>query len=182
MQQTRLLEEIPVTLIPAGTAATLPLGTSVAIVQTLGGNITVRADHGLFRVAREHAGAIAGLDLAALDAVLAADASGEFSEERVWGALRGCFDPEIPVNIVDLGLIYDLAIEPAADSPGQHVIEIKMTLTAPGCGMGPVIAEDARTRVAALAQVASAKVHIVWDPQWTPQMISPAGRRQLGLD
>jgi probable FeS assembly SUF system protein SufT len=179
MSTTRLLEEIPATLIPAGTPAMLPVGTQVHVVQTLGGNVTVRTDHGLFRIAREHADAIAGLDTAKLDAASAAGV-GEFSEAGVWDALRGCFDPEIPVNIVDLGLIYDLNIEPGEG--GGNRVEVKMTLTAPGCGMGPVIAEDARTRIAALPTVTEAKVHIVWDPMWTPQMISEAGRKQLGLE
>ena len=94
--------------------------------------------------------------------------------------MRTCFDPEIPVNIVDLGLIYDLSIEKTAS--GSHAVEVKMTLTAPGCGMGPVIAEDARQRIAAIAEVESAKVHIVWDPVWNPRMISADGRRALGLE
>ena len=97
----------------------------------------------------------------------------------MWAALKTCFDPEIPVNIVDLGLVYDLSIEPTA---GGHTVEVRMTLTAPGCGMGPVIAEDARQKIAALPTVESAKVHIVWDPVWTPQMISDEGRKVLGLE
>ena len=104
----------------------------------------------------------------------------EFSEEAVWAALKTCFDPEIPVNIVDLGLVYDLAVEKTPT--GKHILEVKMTLTAPGCGMGPVIAEDARQKISKLPDVESAKVHIVWDPQWTPQMISDAGRKVLGLE
>jgi metal-sulfur cluster biosynthetic enzyme len=98
----------------------------------------------------------------------------------VWDTLRQCFDPEIPVNIVDLGLIYDLRLEPAES--GAQTVLVKMTLTAVGCGMGPVIAEDARSRLAALPGVAGAKVDIVWDPPWTPHMISPAGREKLGLE
>jgi len=180
MSTTRLLEDVPATAIPAGTTATLAAGEAVHIVQTLGGNVTVRADHGLFRIARADAGAIAGLDLEKLDREAgAAGAGGGFSEQEVWDALKGCFDPEIPVNIVDLGLVYDLDI---GDSPaGGRRVDVKMTLTAPGCGMGPVIAEDARQRVAALPEVVEARVHIVWDPQWTPQMISEAGRVQLGI-
>jgi probable FeS assembly SUF system protein SufT len=182
MSTTRLLEDVPATVIPAGTPATLQAGEGVHIVQTLGGNVTVRTDHGLFRIAREHAEAIAGLDLEKLDreAGAGAVATGEFSEAAVWEALKGCFDPEIPVNIVDLGLIYDLAVEELGG--GERKVEVKMTLTAPGCGMGPVIAEDARQRVAALPSVKEAKVYIVWDPQWTPQMISEAGRKQLGIE
>jgi Predicted metal-sulfur cluster biosynthetic enzyme len=182
MSTTRLLEDVPATAIPAGTPATLNAGEGVHVVQTLGGNVTVRTDHGLFRIAREHAGAIAGIDLEKLEreAGTGAAAGGEFSEAAVWEALKGCFDPEIPVNIVDLGLVYDLDIEPVEG--GGNRVQIKMTLTAPGCGMGPVIAEDARQRVAALPGVTEAKVHIVWDPQWTPQMISEAGRKQLGIE
>lgn len=183
MSTTRLLEDVPATVIPAGTPVTLSAGEGVHIVQTLGGNVTVRTDHGLFRIAREHAEAIAGLDLEKLDRETGAGApapDGEFTEQGVWNALKGCFDPEIPVNIVDLGLVYDLDVEELAG--GGRKVEVKMTLTAPGCGMGPVIAEDARQRVAALPGVNEARVHIVWDPQWTPQMISEAGRKQLGIE
>ena len=103
------------------------------------------------------------------------------TQEEVMAALKECYDPEIPVNIVDLGLIYSLEAADEESAPGKHVT-VKMTLTAPGCGMGPVIAEDARQKLAALPGVASAKVHIVWDPVWTPQMISPDGRKILGLE
>jgi metal-sulfur cluster biosynthetic enzyme len=104
----------------------------------------------------------------------------EFSEQAVWAALKTCFDPEIPVNIVDLGLVYDLSIE--STPTGGRAVEVKMTLTAPGCGMGPAIAEDVRQKIAALPSVESAKVHIVWDPAWTPQMLSSDGRKILGLE
>ncbi len=170
-----LVQEVTATAIPAGHRATLPAGTRAHVVQSLGGNVTVRTDAGLFRIDREHVAALAGYE----PAPEAAPVAGEFSEEAVWAALRTCFDPEIPVNIVDLGLVYDLAIEPAA---GGNSIEVKMTLTAPGCGMGPVIAEDARAKIAQLPSVHAARVHIVWDPQWTPHMISPAGRKALGLE
>jgi probable FeS assembly SUF system protein SufT len=174
-----LVHDCPATLIPAGDQTTLPAGTRVFITQTHGGNVTVRTDRGLFRIAREDAGAIEGYAAEDEIAVPASDVR-EFSEQAVWDVLKTCFDPEIPVNIVDLGLIYDLAIE---ETPkGGHDVEVKMTLTAPGCGMGPVIAEDARQKIAALPTVESAKVHIVWDPQWTPQMISDAGRKKLGLE
>ena len=177
-----LVSDVAATAIPAGTAHTLPAGTRLHIMQTLGGNVTVRTDRGLFRLAGADAAAIAGFDLAQLSAVGPSTGSGqaEFSESAAWAALKTCFDPEIPVNIVDLGLVYDLAIEAAPD--GRRTIEAKMTLTAPGCGMGPVIAEDARQKLAALPGVAFAKVHIVWDPVWTPQMISAEGRKVLGLE
>jgi probable FeS assembly SUF system protein SufT len=173
-----LTRDVPATLIPAGDSATLPAGTAVHIVQTLGGNVTVRTDRGLFRIARADTAAIAGYVPAVEEAAAAPE--GGFSERAVWDALKTCFDPEIPVNIVDLGLIYDLAISPAPG--GGQTVEVKMTLTAPGCGMGPVIAEDARQKIAALPSVEQARVHIVWDPQWVPQMISESGRKALGLE
>lgn len=173
-----LNREASATLIPAGDVVTLPLGTSVTIMQTLGGNVTVRTDHGLFRIAAQDVSAIDGYVPEQSDV---SSATGEeFSEQAVWSALKTCFDPEIPVNIVDLGLVYDLDIE-NTDTGGRR-IEVKMTLTAPGCGMGPTIAEDARQKIAGLPNVEFAKVHIVWDPIWTPQMISPEGRKILGLE
>ena len=178
-QNHTLNRDCPATAIPAGDRVMLRAGDSVFITQTLGGNVTVRTDTGLFRIAREDAAAIAGFT--PTDAAPAAgSAQAAFSEEAVWAALKTCFDPEIPVNIVDLGLVYDLAVEPSPS--GGNIVEVKMTLTAPGCGMGPVIAEDARQKIAALPTVESARVHIVWDPQWVPQMISDAGRKVLGLE
>ena len=170
-----LTRDCPATVIPAGNAITLPAGTEVFVTQTLGGNVTVRTDHGLVRITAENAGALGGY----VPEAETAAAAGEFNEQAVWAALKTCFDPEIPVNIVDLGLVYDLAVEPTA---GGNTVEVKMTLTAQGCGMGPTIAEDARRKIAALPTVESAKVHIVWDPVWSPQMISPEGRKVLGLE
>ncbi|MET0263968.1 MAG: iron-sulfur cluster assembly protein [Rariglobus sp.] len=176
-----LSRDITATVIPAGDTVTLTAGTSAHIMQTLGGSVTVRTDRGLFRITRENADALTGFDVSTLaDAGAGAAVAGEFSEAAVWAAMKTCFDPEIPVNIVDLGLVYDLSVEKSPT--GGNVIEVKMTLTAPGCGMGPVIAEDARQKIAALPTVESAKVHIVWDPIWTPQMISDAGRKTLGLE
>jgi probable FeS assembly SUF system protein SufT len=176
-QHYTLSRDCHATAIPAGDTVLLPAGHEVFVVQTLGGNITVRTDEGLFRIARADADALGGYVAAAH---APAQNEGEFSENAVWDALKTCFDPEIPVNIVDLGLIYDMSIE---ETPARgHAVEVKMTLTAPGCGMGPVIAEDARQKIAALPTVESAKVHIVWDPQWTPQMISGEGRKILGLE
>lgn len=165
------------TAIPAGTVIELPAGAEVSITQTLGGNVTVRTEQGLFRIAKEDIDAIDGYVPGEAEEE---DAGGEFSEQRVWEVLKTCFDPEIPINIVDLGLIYDLVVEPAPNN--LHRVEVKMTLTAQGCGMGPVIADDAREKIAALPTVQEAKVHIVWDPVWTPHMISDVGRKQLGLE
>ncbi|MDQ8196767.1 iron-sulfur cluster assembly protein [Pelagicoccus enzymogenes] len=175
--ETVLTRDCSATAIPAGDAVTLGKGTQVFIAQTLGGNVTVRTDRGLFRIASFDVDALEGVELGEADA--AGVDSGESLEDQVWGALRQCFDPEIPINIVDLGLIYDLRIEDAEG--GQSSVFVKMTLTAQGCGMGPVIAEDARTRIQQLDQVAEATVDIVWDPVWNPQMISEEGRKILGI-
>jgi probable FeS assembly SUF system protein SufT len=132
----------------------------------------------LFRIAKEDAGLIAGYTPAA---VSPSTGSGQtaFSEEAVWEVLKTCFDPEIPVNIVDLGLVYDLAVEQTP--AGGHTIEMKMTLTAPGCGMGPVIAEDAKGKVLLVPGVAAADVRITWEPAWNQSMISEEGKMKLGL-
>ncbi len=173
-----LSRDVPATVIPAGDNVTLTAGTEVFITQTLGGNVTVRTDRGLFRIANADTDAIAGYVPAA--EATAKAVPGEFSENAVWEVLKTCFDPEIPVNIVDLGLVYDLASEKTES--GGYRVDVKMTLTAPGCGMGPVIAEDARQKISTLPQVEEAKVHIVWDPVWNPQMISKEGRLALGLE
>ncbi|MBK1876655.1 iron-sulfur cluster assembly protein [Pelagicoccus mobilis] len=176
--ETVLIRDCGATVIPAGDSVTLAKGTPVFIAQTLGGNVTVRTDRGLFRIASADVDALEEVDLGESAAVPATDGDASL-EEQVWEALKGCFDPEIPINIVDLGLVYDLRIESAKD--GQSEVFIKMTLTAQGCGMGPVIAEDARTRVKLLDAVSEATVDIVWDPVWNPQMISEEGRKIMGI-
>lgn len=178
MTESTLIRDVQATIIPAGTPVELPQGTEVAIVQTLGGNVTVRTAQGLCRIAEGDATAIEGYEAAQSETDTTEIT--EFSEGAVWDALRTCFDPEIPLNIVDLGLVYDMAVEDHGES--GRTVEVKMTLTAPGCGMGPVIAEDARKKVAGLPTVSGAKVHIVWDPVWTPHMISDEGRKVLGLE
>lgn len=173
-----LAKECPATAIPSGEVLTLPAGAEVFITQTLGGNVTVRTERGLCRIAKENVSAIQGYEPKAESGDV--PSSSAFSEQAVWEALKTCFDPEIPVNIVDLGLVYDLAVEKTP--AGGHAVDVKMTLTAPGCGMGPVIAEDARQKISVLPTVESATVHIVWDPVWAPQMISAEGRKILGLE
>ncbi|MDP0498585.1 MAG: iron-sulfur cluster assembly protein [Verrucomicrobiota bacterium JB022] len=171
----------PATRIPSGEQITLPEGSELFITQALGGSVTVRDQGGLYRVDQAHLDAF-GPEVAAQlrDELQATDLSGQpFSEQQLWDSLRQCFDPEIPVNIVDLGLIYDLHYEEIAT--GRYNVGVKMTLTAPGCGMGPTIANDAQSKLQSLPSVETAQVDIVWDPQWTPQMISPEGRKILGL-
>ena len=178
-RERNLSREVNATQIPSGDKQTLAANSRVFIHQTLGGSYTVQTDFGLFRIDGKDGDALG--ETAADHSVAAPTlADGAPDPEAIWAQLRHVFDPEIPVNIVDLGLVYDLAVEKTP--AGKHLLEVKMTLTAPGCGMGPVIAEDARTKIARLPDVESAKVHIVWDPQWTPQMISATGRKVLGLE
>ena len=171
-----LTREIEAIQIPSGNKINLPEGTTVLITQALGGAYTVHVPHqaGLFR--------IAGTDADALGKQAAeAPTSGEgtFDEAKVWEQLRNCYDPEIPVNIVDLGLIYGLD---TSDEDAGKRVNVKMTLTAPGCGMGPSLAADAEQRILSVAGVSSANVELVWDPPWSPERISPAGREVLGME
>jgi len=178
-----LVADCPATRIPSGEPVTLPAGKAFVITQALGGSVTLRGEGALFRVGEEAFDALGDEVKAAVlaKAGSSAAAAGEFSEELVWDALRQCFDPEIPINIVDLGLIYDLRVEPAG-AAGGYEVHVKMTLTATGCGMGPTIAADAKSKIEALPDVKAADVQIVWDPQWNPNMISEEGRKVLGLD
>lgn len=163
--------------IPAGNTVTLPAGTEVDITQTLGGSYTIHAMGGLFRVGSKDADA---LGISPQTADPAAAIAGEIDEKSVWEILRSCYDPEIPVNIVDLGLVYDLGIEPLP--AGTKKVFVKMTLTAPGCGMGATIAGDAQQKILTLPGVEDASVEIVWDPPWHQSMITAEGRRLLGLE
>lgn len=178
-EQVELRRDCDAVQIPAGYAVTLPRGTVGIITQSLGGSYTLQVPgHGLFRIASADADAI-GKDSAAAESAAGIPAEGDLAAQ-VWAVLRSCYDPEIPVNIVDLGLIYDMQI---TDLPeGKHRVDVKMTLTAPGCGMGVHIAQDARYKLLQLAGVEEAEVEVVWDPPWSPQMISPEGRQQLGMD
>ena len=174
-----LVRDCDAVRIPAGDTVVLPAGTPVDITQTLGGTYTVHAQGGLFRIAAKDADAL-GLEPASDPTPENALLAGELNEELIWSALRTCFDPEIPVNIVDLGLVYDMKVTPLPS--GRSSVSVKMTLTAPGCGMGGVIAGDAQQKIQALPGVEEALVEIVWDPPWHHSMISEQGRKILGLD
>jgi probable FeS assembly SUF system protein SufT len=163
--------------VPFGEKVRLPVGTPVVLTQSLGGTFTVEAPSlgGLYRIAGSDADAL-GLDR---PEGAAPKAPGEVTEDRVYAELRTCFDPEIPVNIVDLGLVYDLKLDPTPS--GKKKVVVKMTLTAPGCGMGPSIASDARDKISALPGVEEAVVELVWDPPWNAEMMSPEGKKKLGM-
>src|SRR5262249_29965677 len=151
----------------------LEKGIEVFITQSLGGTYTLQVPTygGLFRVAAKDADALGKTPEAA-----STIAEGDL-ESMVWQQLKTCFDPEIPVNIVDLGLVYGMELTPLAD--GTHRVDVKMTLTAQGCGMGATIAVDARHKILSIPGITDANVDVVWDPPWNPQMISPEGRERL---
>jgi probable FeS assembly SUF system protein SufT len=166
--------------IPGGELATLHAGLEVVITQSLGGSFTVHAEGHLYRVSAPDADAL-GLDANSKAAAsVSGPATPEEMEKLVWETLKTCYDPEIPVNIVDLGLVYDVHFEDLSDD--QRKVFVKMTLTAPGCGMGRVIAGDAQERLLALPGLADAEVEIVWDPPWHQSMITLAGRKVLGIE
>lgn len=171
-------------MVPAGHTVLLPQGTKAVVTQSLGGSYTLHVPQygGLLRISNRDADA---LGLAPPPEAEAAPPSGEpvssdELEPLVWEQLRSCYDPEIPVNIVDLGLVYDMQIQPLES--GQSRVDVKMTLTAQGCGMGASIAADARYKILGLPSVGEAEVEIVWSPVWNPNMISPEGRAKLGMD
>jgi probable FeS assembly SUF system protein SufT len=178
MERVELTRDCDAIAIPAGHPVRLERGTTAFVTQALGGSYTLQVPEygGLFRIAGRDADAIGKQ----ADETVTPVASGATSlEQSVWEQLRTCYDPEIPVNIVDLGLVYDLRITPL-DAGGNRV-DVKMTLTAPGCGMGTVIAAEAQHKIGGLPGVEEAKVDIVWDPPWSPQMISAEGKERLGM-
>jgi probable FeS assembly SUF system protein SufT len=174
-----LLRDCEAVQIPHGSTITLPKGTPVDITQTLGGSYTVYAQGGLYRIAPKDADAL-GKQTEQTAQPKSSAAPVEVDEKQIWDTLRTCYDPEIPVNIVDLGLIYDLNIEKLPS--GFSRVNVKMTLTAPGCGMGPAIAGDAQQKIMYLEGVEDASVEVVWDPPWHQSMITAEGRRILGLE
>ncbi len=180
MDRERILSrEVSATAIPAGNRQPLPAGTKLFIHQTLGGSFTVQTDFGLFRIDGKDSDAL-GEQPAAAAVAAAPLAGGAPDPEAVWAQLRQVFDPEIPVNIVDLGLVYSMDVE-ALPEGGGHKVNVAMTLTAPGCGMGPAIAEDAKSKILLVPGVSAADVRITWDPPWNQTMISEEGKMKLGL-
>ena len=174
-EEVEIKRDIQAVRIPYGDSVLLPAGTGAVITQSLGDTYTLQVPTmgGLFRIADADADAIGKEPRGE------ARAEGPLSEAMVWDELKNVYDPEIPVNIVELGLVYDLRIE-SMPSGGNRVF-VAMTLTAQGCGMGPSIAMDAQRRIETLPGVDEADVQVVWDPPWSPQMISPEGREKLGM-
>src|SRR5579883_1634225 len=177
-RERTLSRDVTATQIPSGDRMPLPAGTRVMIHQTLGGSYTVQTDFGLYRIDGADADALGEKAEAAATDGAGTLADGSPDPEAIWDQLRRVFDPEIPVNIVDLGLVYSMDIEKQAET-GGYKVNVAMTLTAPGCGMGPAIAEDAKSKILLVPGVGAADVRITWDPPWNQSMISEEGKMKL---
>ena len=166
-----------VVLVPQGERVTLPAGSVGYITQALGGSFTVFVEGNLFRIAGEDADAIGKEAPEAL--ALSEDAGDDEVEKLVWEQLRTCFDPEIPVNIVELGLVY--TVELGRRDDGERKVDVRMTLTAPACGMGDILVDDVRSKVERIPTVAEADVELVFDPPWNQSMMTEGARLQVGM-
>src|SRR5437660_8183913 len=173
-----LTRDVEASIIPVGTKVTLQKGEPAYITQSLGGSYTVVVNGNMFRIEGKDADAL-GMEVATKLASTGAPVSQEALEKEIWNQLRSCYDPEIPVNVVDLVLIYDCHLSPLAT--GSFMADVKMTLTAPGCGMGPMLAQDVQNKLLGLEGVDDVSVELVWDPPWNQSMMTEAAKLQLGL-
>lgn len=186
-ENVTLTRDVEAIRIPSGDKGTLREGTEVTITQVMGGTFTIQFIGGLARIDGKDADALGKNPEDAKPRKKSERKSTEpvgqdEMEKQVWDALKTCFDPEIPVNIVDLGLVYDCHVDSIGDGrSGEYKVDVNMTLTAPGCGMGPVIQQDAFTKIMELDGVQEANVEIVWDPPWNQGMMTEAARLQLGF-
>jgi probable FeS assembly SUF system protein SufT len=176
-EPVRFERDCPAVMVPQGEGVILPAGQAGYITQALGGSFTVFVDGNLFRIEGSDADAIGKPPPAPLE--LAADAADEDVEKLVWSQLRTCFDPEIPIDIVELGLVYDCDIEKIED--GRRKVNVRMTLTAPGCGMGEILVEDVRSKLERIPTVVEADVDLVFDPPWNRHMMSDAAKLETGM-
>jgi probable FeS assembly SUF system protein SufT len=175
-----LARDVEAAVVPVGTKVTLMKGEQARITQSLGGTYTVIVNGNMFRIEARDADAL-GREVESKPA--AATPGGPITQEQlekqVWDSLKTCYDPEIPVNVVDLGLIYDCHLTPLGGN--NYKADVKMTLTAPGCGMGPVLAQDVQNKLISLEPIDEANVELVWDPPWNQGMMTEAAKLQLGL-
>lgn len=176
-EPVRFERDCDAVLVPQGEAVVMPAGSIGYITQALGGSYTVFVEGNLFRIAGRDADAIGKEPPEPLQ--LAPGADDEAVEQLVWKQLRTCFDPEIPINVVDLGLVYEAVVSPQDD--GKRMVEVKMTLTAPGCGMGDILVDDVRSKLEMIPTVAEADVELVFDPPWNRNMMSEAARLETGM-
>ena len=173
-----LTRDVDAAIIPVGDKVTLQKGEQATITQSLGGSYTVIVNGNMFRIEGKDADAL-GMEVAAKPANSGTPVTQGNLEKEIWNQLRSCYDPEIPVNIVDLGLIYDCHLTPLNGS--SFKADVKMTLTAPGCGMGPMLAQDVQNKLLSLEGVDDVNVELVWDPPWNQGMMTEAAKLQLGL-
>lgn len=181
-QSVNLARDVEAAVVPIGTKVTLLKGETAHITQSLGGTFTVVVNGNMFRIDGQNADAL-GLAVAEQGPAAAAGhhpRTLEQVETEAWTQMKSCYDPEIPVNIVDLGLIYDCHVT-ALPEPERYQVDVKMTLTAPGCGMGPVLQQDVSNRLLSIEEVEEANVELVWDPPWHQGMMTEAAKLQLGL-
>lgn len=172
-----LSRDVRAVIIPAGEELLLREGTSGFITQALGGSFTVYVEGNLFRIAGADADALGMQPVPPPE--IPENATDKDIEEVIWQQLKTCFDPEIPINVVDLGLIYRCDVTPMPN--GQRSVSIDMTLTAPGCGMGEILVQDAQEKIAVIPTVADVHVELVFDPPWNQSMMSDEARLQTGL-
>jgi len=172
-----LVRDCSAVMVPQGDVVTLPAGQIGYITQALGGSFTVYVEGNLFRIAGDDADALGKERPAPIE--VPADATNADVEKLAWDQLRTVFDPEIPVNVVELGLVYDLSLEQTAS--GERKVYVKLTLTAPGCGMGDILVDDARTKLEMIPTVVEADVDLVFDPPWTHSMMSDAAKLETGM-
>ena len=167
-------------LIPDGTPIEVPQGSVVFITQALGGNYTINLNGNLAQIGAKDADAL-GFEIPdeALIRESAIRADGSFNDDLVWAQMRTCYDPEIPINVVELGLIYDCKVTKL--ETGEHKVDILMTLTAPGCGMGEFLAADVRSKVGTIPTVSEVEVELCFDPPWSMEMMSEAARLESGM-
>jgi len=166
-----------VVMIPSGDEVILPVSTVGYITQSLGGSFTVFVDGNLFRVAGVDADAIGKEPV--LPPSLPENATIDDIEKLIWSQIKTCYDPEIPVNVVELGLIYSCELE--TDDQGRHHVNVAMTLTAPGCGMGDILVEDVRSKILLIPTIDSAQVELTFDPPWNHQMMSDVAKLETGM-
>jgi probable FeS assembly SUF system protein SufT len=169
--------DVEAVMVPSGQPITLKLGLAGYITQALGGSFTLYVEGNLYRLSGEQADAI-GKEVTRAPQ-LPPNATAEDVRELAWQQMRGCFDPEIPINIVDLGLVYECTVEPNEDH--SRDVSVSMTLTAPGCGMGDVLVQDVREKIAAIPTVRNVNVELTFDPPWSQSMMSEAARLQTGM-
>jgi probable FeS assembly SUF system protein SufT len=178
-EPVRLERDCAAVLVPQGEHVNLPAGSIGYITQALGGSYTVFIEGNLFRIAGTDADALGKEPPEPLE--LPDDAGDDAVEQLVWKQLRTCFDPEIPINVVDLGLIYEATVKPHAEKTGHRLVEVRMTLTAPACGMGDILVDDVRSKLEMIPTVAEADVELVFDPPWNRHMMSEAARLETGM-